>query len=58
MYRCSIEIECDDFAGFHAVILGEADDVMHITGSYPCADDAENAARSWIDRHDHYPQSA
>lgn len=59
MYRCTIEIELDDFAGFHAVILSAEDDsVLHVTDSFLSPEDAEFAARTWIDDHNRYPLPA
>lgn len=50
MYRCAIEIEMDEDAGFHAVVIDAEDDsVLHVSNSYPCPEDAEHAARRWID---------
>jgi hypothetical protein len=61
MYRLTIEIEPDDFAGFHAVILAVIppdDSVLHVTDSYLTARDAACAARDWIDHNLSWPASA
>jgi hypothetical protein len=44
-----LEIEPDE-GGFHAIVIDVSDDsVLHITNTYPTANDAERAGRLWID---------
>jgi hypothetical protein len=57
MCRPTIEIELDEY-GFHALVADETDNVLWITDSYPSPEDAEHAARVWIDHNTHWPQSA
>lgn len=47
MYHCTIEIE-PDADGFHAVVIGQDNSIAHVTNTFPCPDDAEYAARQWI----------
>ncbi len=52
-YRTVIELEQDDFAGWHAVVSDAEDNaVLHVSNSYSAPEDAERAAQSWIDTHD------
>jgi hypothetical protein len=57
MYRLTIMIEPDDFAGYHAII-SDADHVLFITDSYFSPEDAKQAAGAWIDHNHRWPQSA
>jgi hypothetical protein len=57
MYRLTITIEPDDFAGYHAII-SDAESVLFITDSYLSPEDAKQAAGAWIDHNHRWPQSA
>jgi len=49
-YKIAVEIEPDE-CGHHAVLIDVSDDsVLHVTITYPTAEDAERAAREWIDK--------
>ena len=49
--QLAVEVEPDD-CGFHSVIIDLSDDaVLHVSNSYPAPEDAERAARTWIDKH-------
>jgi hypothetical protein len=50
-YRTIIELEDDDFEGWHALVWnGEDETLLHVTNSYVLALDAQRAAREWLDK--------
>lgn len=45
-----MEVEPDE-GGYHAVVIDLSDDaVLHVSNSFALPEQAENAARDWIDR--------
>ena len=47
-----IEVEPDEY-GHHAVVIDVSDDcVLHVTNTYATLEDAEAAARQWIERNE------
>jgi hypothetical protein len=57
MFRLTIEIEPDDFAGYHAII-SDADAVLFITDSYLSPQDAKQAAQQWLEDNHRWPMTA
>jgi hypothetical protein len=48
MNRLTIEIERDDFLGFHAIVTDAAGTVLHITDSYLSPADVLEVVATWI----------
>jgi hypothetical protein len=54
-YQTVIECECDDFAGYHALVIDAADNTcVYITNSFASPADAIRAAEAWLDRMETY----
>jgi hypothetical protein len=58
MNRLTVEIEPDEFAGFHAIITDAAGTVLHITDSYLSPADVLEVVALWIKGTHRWPQSA